>query len=140
MTQFSAAQARKMPVLGICYGMQLINALCGGTIYADVQAQRGDSHAHSSKRGSDSHPIQAVAGTTLADLIGAAPVTVNSSHLQTIAEIGAGLRINACGDDGVIEGIESADGRLLGLQCHPERMMEADPWPGVFAAFVGWCV
>ncbi|MDX1488611.1 MAG: gamma-glutamyl-gamma-aminobutyrate hydrolase family protein, partial [Acidiferrobacterales bacterium] len=48
----------RKPILGICYGMQLLNAAAGGNIYADVERQQGDTLVHSNKRGADTHPIR----------------------------------------------------------------------------------
>jgi putative glutamine amidotransferase len=136
---FEAMTGRKKPILGICYGMQFINAMRGGSIYADVQRQRQNTAPHAPRRGADSHPLRIVTGTRLASLIGDSPIQVNSFHLQAVASAGQGLRVNAYSDDGLIEGIESADGLLLGLQCHPERMPDT-LWANVFADFVRKCV
>jgi putative glutamine amidotransferase len=112
----------RRPTLGICYGMQLASALRGGTIYGDVQAERAGSLVHSQKRGGTEHPVRVAPGTHLRRLFGTAELTVNTRHLQAVAEPGAGLRVAAVAPDGVIEALESEDGAFLGVQFHPERM------------------
>jgi putative glutamine amidotransferase len=120
------AQCR--PVLGICYGMQLASALRGGTLYGDVQAERPGTAVHSQKRGGTTHVVRVAPGTHLRRLLGTDALEVNTRHLQAVADPGAGLRVAATADDGVIEALETADGRFLGVQFHPERMgPEATP-------------
>ena len=111
------------PVLGICYGMQFVNALAGGRIFGDAQAQ-ASAKAHTPDRGAGEHSIQIETGSRLHQLFDAPQITTNSYHIQAIAALGAGLRATAFADDGVIEALESADGRVVGVQFHPERMGE----------------
>jgi len=120
----SLFRAARRPVLGICYGMQLGNALAGGSIYADVQAQLAGSAAHSQKRGGTDHAVAFEPGSHLHRVLAHDSISVNTRHLQAIESPGSGLRIAARAPDGVIEAVESEDGSFLGVQWHPERMNE----------------
>ena len=112
------------PLLGVCYGMQFVNSIAGGTIYGDVQAQTG-ADVHSAERGANTHEVQIAPGTRLHSVLGCNSLTTNSHHIQAIVDLGQGLRVTARATDGVIEAIESDDGRIVGVQFHPERMDEA---------------
>ena len=116
------AMAEK-PFLGICYGMQFANALAGGTIYGDAQRQLGID-AHSAERGASEHEIEIDRASRLGAILGAERMNANTHHIQAVADLGAGLRAAAWAKDGLIEAIESEDGRILALQFHPERMLE----------------
>ena len=111
------------PFLGICYGMQFANAMAGGTIYGDVQAQT-EAAVHSADRGASEHEIQIDQSSRLLSILLAERMRANSHHIQAIAEAGEGLRVSARTSDDVIEAIESEDGRVIAVQFHPERMLE----------------
>ncbi len=113
---------RDKPILGICYGMQLLNALDGGTIYADVEKQVDGALAHSPKRGAKDHPIEIRENTHLFSTLGTQAATVNTRHLQAVATVGSSFRVSATSPDGVIEAIETDNGHRMGVQFHPERM------------------
>lgn len=134
---FASVQERQKPALGICYGMQFINVRLGGRLYADVQRQLG-VRAHSPKRTDGQeieHEVELEAGTLLAHIVGEVSAPVNSFHIQAVEQLGSGLQANACDKDGLIEGLEDAEGRLLGLQFHPE-VLSGSVWDGVFEHLV----
>ena len=113
------------PVLGVCYGMQLANALGGGHIYADVETQMEGAEAHSQKRGGTTHTVHLGPDSLLKTILRTDSLDVNTRHIQAVKTTGDGLRVAATAPDGVIEAIESTDGSFVGVQFHPERMGEA---------------
>lgn len=113
---------QRRPVLGICYGMQLANALRGGTIYADVERQHDGASVHSAGRGGTAHDAHLAPGSRLHRLVGADTLSVNTRHVQALASTGDGLAVSATAPDGVVEALESMDGAFVGVQFHPEAM------------------
>lgn len=113
------------PVLGICYGMQRLNALAGGTIYGDVEAEHDGAQTHSQKRGGTTHSVVFAESSRLRRWLDTETLTVNTRHLQAVASLGDGFTVAATAPDGVIEAIEHENGRLVGVQFHPERMSTA---------------
>lgn len=139
---FEAAHARRLPILGICYGMQLMVLAAGGTLDAHLPSQRPDAQPH--RLPADArHPIAIVPGSRLAAIADAPTQPVNSLHHQGVAAAGRGQRVVARSSDGLIEAIEadpeaapSARPRFeLGVQWHPEKQRDAFS-ERLFAAFV----
>jgi gamma-glutamyl-gamma-aminobutyrate hydrolase PuuD len=116
-----AALARDMPVLGICRGIQILNVVHGGTI-----RNLRDEPASAARHGIDydsliAHTIEVVADSKLAAVIGTHTRQVNSFHSQSVDRVGAGLRVVATAEDGVIEAVERSDRDfVIGVQWHPE--------------------
>jgi len=110
------------PILGICYGMQLLNALAGGTIYGDVETQHDGALSHSHKRGGTTHPVSLERGSQLRGWLETDTLTANTRHLQAVARIGDGFEVSARAPDGVVEAIEHRSAWRVGVQFHPERM------------------
>ena len=134
----AAALERGLPVLGLCYGMQLLARHHGGQLLYDIAHDRPATQEH--RLGpATRHAIEIGEGTRLAALLGAGPCEVNSRHHQGVAEPGAGLRVSARASDGVIEAIEGdGAGFVLGVQWHPEDLA-ADHRAALFGGFVSAC-
>jgi len=138
------AVAEKKPVLGVCRGVQMINVAFGGTLMQDIEHERPQAVKHDyfpqqgfSDRAMLVHAVRTEPGSKLHDLLGES-VTVNSLHHQGIKRLGDGLVATALAPDGVIEGIEGANGQfLVGVQWHPEELVDSDDrMRRVFQAFI----
>jgi putative glutamine amidotransferase len=142
---WEVAQARGLPVLGICRGFEAINVFSGGTLLQHVDGHQGPRWG---KGPALVHPLRVAPGTRLARILsptnsGSAVVRVNSYHHQAVRaeDLAPGLVANAwasspAGD--LVEGFEAADGRFVfGLQCHPERTESSPPsFERLFRVFV----
>jgi putative glutamine amidotransferase len=131
----AGALERRLPVLGICYGMQLLALHCGGRLHYDIPTDLPAAASH--RLGNGRHALRVEAGSQLARAIGAQGAPVNSRHHQAVADPGS-ARTVATAPDGVIEAIELANGFAIGVQWHPEDLAAAQRDP-LFAAFVAAC-
>jgi putative glutamine amidotransferase len=133
------ALERGIPVLGICYGMQLLALHHGGSLLFDIATDLPAATAHRLPEPAGRHALRIEPGSRLAALLARDGAAVNSRHHQAVAEPGAGLVVSARAPDGVVEAIERPDGSFcLGVQWHPERM-EAPHQERIFGDFVRAC-
>lgn len=127
------------PVFGICRGIQLINAVCGGTLCQDLPSQRPSEIVHRMQPPYDRtvHAVATADGSLLRRLT-AEEIQVNSSHHQAIEKLGEGLTAVGWAPDGVIEAVEMPGARfLLAVQWHPERLAKSRAEAlALFEAFV----
>ena len=134
------ALEKKIPVLGICRGCQVINVFMGGTLYQDLEAENIGSidHVNSfSETSFLSHYVNIEKGSFLYSIYKSVKIKVNSRHHQAIKKTGTGLKVTALSDDGIIEGIESADMNILGVQWHPENLIDLGPeFNSIFRNFI----
>ncbi len=126
----SLAEERRMPLLGICFGMQSLNVSRGGTLIQDIESQVTGALKHEQGRPADraSHSLRIEADSLLAQLAGSETARVNSSHHQALKGVGQHLRVIARAPDGVIEAVidPRADRFVLGVQWHPEVGWQKD--------------
>ena len=144
----AAALAAAKPVLGICYGMQLIALRHGGTLHYHLPVDLPDCGTHQFTEADARHTIEVTPGTALDAVVRSSGLgaegrlEVNSQHHQAVADPGHGLRIGARAADGVIEAIESNSGDssavpfCIGVQWHPEKLAGA-LGDALIAALVG---
>ena len=118
------AADRQIPILGICRGIQTMNAALGGPLYQDIHSQMEGTrikHDQNLDRCYASHTVAIEKDTLLHRLFKADTIAVNSFHHQAIKEPAPGFRVCARATDGVIEAMESTEYKsMLGVQWHPE--------------------
>ena len=118
------AADRQIPILGICRGIQTMNAAFGGPLYQDIHSQMEGTrikHSQELDRSYASHTVTIEKDTLLHNLFKADTIAVNSFHHQAVKEAAPGFRICARAADGVIEAMESTEYKsMLGVQWHPE--------------------
>lgn len=132
---YRAARRRDLPVLGICYGMQLINVLEGGTLYQDIRRDAGSRHRHRS----GVHRVTVRRDSRLRRILRRDRFEVATEHHQAVRGVAPGFRAAAFADDGIVEAIEESSGRILAVQWHPERTPEQLATRRLFREFVGLC-
>lgn len=124
MMLLSEAEARRMPVLAICFGIQSLNVYRGGTLIQDVQSEVKGAikHMQGDLFWRRSHSINITEDSLLSKLASSTHTTVNSHHHQAIDVVGRDLEPIAWASDGVIEAVINTrpDQFLLGIQWHPE--------------------
>ena len=125
------AVLRGVPLLGVCRGSQVMNVALGGTLEQHLPDVPGRGpHGDGA-----SHPVETVPGTVLAGL--GAGGTVNSYHHQAVGRLAAPLRVAARSPDGGVEAVEGPGAFCVGVQWHPERVGNDEPFgSGLFRALV----
>ena len=129
----------KLPILAIGSGMQLVNVLCGGTLFQDIpdDCPRALHHRDEVEKNLR-HVLEIVPGTHLDDVFGPGEVRVNSHHHMAVDELARQFRVCATCPDGIIEAYESIvdDWYCLGVQWHPESNTASALDIQIFESFV----
>jgi len=121
---FAQARDRGLPVMGICRGQQVINVAMGGSLIQHLEGHEVRAYGRSHL----AHAIEVDPGSELGRAAGEDEIRVNSFHHQAIDKLAPGLTETARDDDGTIEGVETTDGLIVAVQCHPEELTVDLPW------------
>jgi len=134
-------ERRGMPLLAICFGMQVLNVARGGTLVQDIESELPEAikHQQGAPRDRRSHRVRFLEGSLLGELASGPHAPVNSHHHQAIESLGKDLIASAWTADGLVEGLEDPRGDrfCLAVQWHPEIAWEEDGFSKrLFARFV----
>jgi putative glutamine amidotransferase len=141
------ARSRRLPILAICRGVQVLNVACGGTLIQDIPSQVPGSLQHKlavppHQSFELAHEVWIDKGTLLSRLMserleGADTCEVNSRHHQAVKQIAEGFQASATAPDGVVEAIEDPSAAFcLGVQWHPENFWRTGEFRPLFEGFV----
>ena len=136
-----AAERRHVPLLAICFGMQVLNVSRGGTLIQDIRSQLPNAikHEQGLPRDRPSHSVSVATNSKLNQIIKTDGLLVNSHHHQAIETLGADLVATAWSSDGVIEAFEDPrpDRFVIAVQWHPEMGWQQDQFSKrLFDSFV----
>lgn len=140
---YQRARKAKIPVLGICRGLQLIAVAEGIPLIPDVP--RSDAHPGQSTPEEllgHRHDISIAPASKFAKIYRQTKRATNSIHHQAITAVPTGFSATAWTSDGIIEAIESVDGRVIAVQWHPEKMCGTDEITledALFSTFIASC-
>lgn len=134
------AMLKDKPVLGICRGIQLVNALLGGTLYQDLPTQHPTKTDHHQTPPYDVpvHEVVIKEGTPLSECLGLSRIKVNSYHHQAVKDVAPKLKVMAESEDGLVEALYLPGARFFwAVQWHPEFSFRSDENSRkIFGAFV----
>lgn len=131
-----------IPIMAICLGNQMLNVAAGGTLIQDIPSQVKTTILHSQKENRNvlTHGVAINNPSKLYQILKKTRVQSNSFHHQAIDNVAPGFKVSARANDGVIEAIESIDGKFrLGIQWHPEELIKYRLHLQLFKYFVQYC-
>ncbi len=141
-----AADELGLPIFGICFGMQILNVVRGGSLVQDIPSQVTNALKHEQGMPLErlSHRVDIEEDSHLAEIASSEPgeKRVNSHHHQSVKDVGTGLRVSARAADGVVEAVEGIDRARfqVGVQWHPELCWTFDGFSRrLFQRFIEEC-
>jgi putative glutamine amidotransferase len=137
------ALRKKLPILGICRGLQVINIVLGGTIFQDLSLRKEKTLNHMPEkviRFKRKHKVRIKENSRLYSIVKQKEILVNTSHHQVIKDVAPGLSASAWSEDGVIEALEGKGKEfLINVQWHPEAMLKHPSSNRLFRTFIDAC-
>lgn len=134
---YKTGRRRQLPILGICYGMQLINVLEGGSLHQEIPRRPGAPKVDHQGLRHQAHRVRIIQDTRLAAVTDSRWALVATGHHQAIRDLAPGFIPSAVADDGVIEAIENPDmAHILAVQWHPERRRHSAVTRRLFRSFI----
>lgn len=117
---------RRIPILAICKGMQLLNVALGGNLYQDLSCRKAPniSHLQYIDRSFAFHKVLLEKGSIIQGIFGKDSIYTNSLHHQALKKVAPGLRVTGVTADGLVEAVEGETIPVLGVQWHPEDMVD----------------
>ena len=117
-----AAIETELPFLGICRGLQVLNVAQGGTLLQHLPDVVGSTRYNAGGGVFSTNEVEIEADSTLATLVGAEPLAVQSYHHQAVDRLGEGLVVTARSDDGIVQAVELETVPFgVAVQWHPEE-------------------
>lgn len=118
---FNRIIKKDKPTLAVCRGLQLINVILGGSLYQDLETQKGVNHVQKPPYDINFHKVDIINPSPLYNLLKEDEIDVNSYHHQAIKDLAKELKPMAVSKDGLIEAVYMKDKKFIwGLQWHPE--------------------
>lgn len=139
------AREKKIPILGICRGIQVLNVKFGGTLYQDIGKDMRNSLNHdrfdNGPRSFLAHEVSIEESSMLHKILGTDRVETNSLHHQGVKDLGQGLVATGFTSDGLVEALEMPSyPYLVAVQWHPEELTNNPIWKKLFDSFVEACM
>lgn len=134
------AMERKMPILGICRGFQILNIYFGGTLYQDIPSQYPSTMKHSFEKTEEAyHDCRVVENTPAATWFAGDTTIINTFHHQGVKDLAADFSPSVYAPDGLIEAFYSEKySNIIAVQWHPERACTLVS-QRIFADFAALC-